>query len=77
MALSSANYENYVETVFMTPSHLSVGSQFADMVAGAVGRAFNSGDTTYFDVVKPTFRRSALGVLDGYGLVKFPNKGWV
>ena len=30
-----SNYANYVETLFLTPSHNSVGIQFADMVAGA------------------------------------------
>jgi hypothetical protein len=73
----SSKYGNYVETIFLTPSHLSVGIQFADMVAGAIGRAFNVNDRTWFDVVKPSFRSSPTGKFDGYGLVKFPKGSWV
>jgi len=71
----SSKYDNYVETIFMTPSHLSVGIQFADMVAGAVGRNFNSGKSPYLDQITPSFRASPRGVVEGYGLVKFP-AGW-
>jgi hypothetical protein len=67
-----STYSNYIETLFLTPSHNSVGIQFADMVAGAVGRRFNSGDSTYFDLVEPAFRKSANGRVEGYGLVRFP-----
>jgi hypothetical protein len=69
-------YPNIIETIFLTPSHLSVGIQFADMVAGAIGRKFNANDSTCFDMIKGSFRRSPQGNIDGYGLVRFP-KGWV
>lgn len=68
-------YKNYVETIFMTPSHNSVGIQLADMVAGAIGRRFNSDDHHYFDQIEPSFRRQGARV-DGFGLVKFPKQGW-
>ncbi len=71
-----STYANFVECVFLTPSHMSVGVQFADMVAGAVGRHFNVGDSTFFDLLKPSFRSNALGAIDGYGLVKFPKSSW-
>ncbi len=70
-----SSYDNYIETIFMTPSHRSVGIQFADMVAGAIGRAVNSKDETYFKQIQPSFRASSSGKIDGYGLVKFPS-GW-
>lgn len=71
-----STYANYVETLFLTPSHHSVGIQFADMVAGAIGRKFNSDDATYFDRIEPSFRRSAAGKVEGFGIVKFPTQGW-
>ncbi|MBV9882200.1 MAG: DUF3800 domain-containing protein [Sphingomonadaceae bacterium] len=72
-----STYANYIETLFLTPSHHSVGIQFADMVAGAIGRKFNSEDATYFDKIEPSFRRSAGGNVAGFGIVKFPTQGWV
>lgn len=72
----TANYENLIETIFLTPSHLSVGIQLADMVAGAVGRRFNSNDETFYNHILPSFRSRPNGNIDGYGLVKFPTVGW-
>lgn len=69
-----SNYHNYIETIFLTPSHHSVGIQFADMVAGAIGRKFNSNDGHYFDRIEPSFRRSASGKVDGFGIVRFPSR---
>ncbi|WP_157014304.1 DUF3800 domain-containing protein [Mesorhizobium xinjiangense] len=71
-----SNYDNFVECIFLTPSHMSIGVQMADMVAGAIGRAFNIGDRTFFDVIRPSFRTNAAGKYEGFGLVKFPTKGW-
>lgn len=71
-SLFTSKYDNYVETLFLTPSHLSVGIQFADMVAGAVGRKFNSKDETFYAAVEPTFRRSPAGKIEGFGLARFP-----
>lgn len=71
-----SNYANYIETIFLTPSHNSVGIQLADMVAGAIGRSFNSGDPQYFNQIEGSFRRSPQGKVDGYGLVKFPTSNW-
>jgi hypothetical protein len=72
----TSKYRNYVETIFLTPSHLSVGIQLADMVAGAIGRSFNSGDQACFELIKPSIRARPNGKIEGYGLVKFPTKGW-
>jgi hypothetical protein len=71
----TSKYGNYIETIFMTPSHLSVGIQFADVVAGAIGRNFNTGDDKFFNTIMPLFRTSNTGKIEGYGLVKFPS-GW-
>lgn len=71
-----ANYANYVETLFLTPSHHSVGIQFADMVAGAIGRKFNSDDSFYYDLIERSFRRAANGRVEGYGIAKFPARSW-
>lgn len=69
-------YQNYVEIVFLTPSHYSVGIQLADMVAGAIGRKYNVGDDRYFAQIKGAIRTSTAGRMDGFGLVKFPKKNW-
>ena len=71
-----SNYANYVETVFLTPSHHSVGIQLADMVAGAIGRRFNSDDNLFYNQIEPSIRRSPAGKVDGYGVFKFPKAGW-
>lgn len=70
-----SSYGNLVEGLFIAPSHLSVGIQFADMVAGAVFRAYRAKDERFAKQIKPSFRTSPAGKIDGYGLVKFP-KGW-
>ena len=72
----ASNYENYVETIFLTPSHLSVGIQLADMIAGAIGRAFNSAETRFMDSLHSSFRAKSNGDINGFGLVKFPTAGW-
>jgi hypothetical protein len=71
-----SHYPNLSEGLFIAPSHLSVGVQFADMVAGAVYRRFRAGDNRFFEQVETSFRRSPTGKLEGYGLVKFPRNGW-
>lgn len=73
----SSKYDNYVETVFLTPSHHSVGIQLVDMVAGAIGRQFNYKDDYYARKLTQSFRASPTGKIEGYGLVKFPKEGWV
>ena len=70
-----STYGNMVEGLFIAPSHLSVGIQFADMVAGAVFRAFKTDDKRFFNQILESFRTSPQGKVDGFGLVKFP-KGW-
>src|SRR5260364_10236 len=70
------NYKNIIEGLFIAPSHLSVGIQFADMVAGAVFRAYNNKDTKFFNRIRDSFRTSEKGLIDGYGIVKIPLGDW-
>jgi hypothetical protein len=70
-------YANFIETIPLTPSHQSVGIQFADMVAGAVGRYFNSKDQTFAKMILPCFRKGPSKKINGYGLVKFPKGTWI
>lgn len=71
-----SQYDNYVETIFLTPSHLSVGIQLSDMVAGAIGRALNSRDLKFAKQIKSAFRCQPNGNIEGFGFVRFPKQGW-
>jgi hypothetical protein len=72
-----SSYENFIEGLFLTESHGSVGIQLADMVAGAIGRRYNSDDHKFYDMIEPAFRRSPSGKISGCGLVKMPTKAWI
>lgn len=72
----TSNFENYVETIFLTPSHHSVGIQLADMVAGAVSRKYNSGEDTFYRQFEGSLRASGGGKVDGFGRVKIPKDTW-
>jgi len=72
-----SRYENLVESLFVQPSNMSVGVQLADIVAGAVWRKFEKGDSRWSDMLIPAFRKARSGAIDGYGLVKYPKEGWV
>jgi hypothetical protein len=74
---SISNYRNLIEGLFVHPSNMSVGIQLADLVAGAVWRRFERNDGRWYQMAEPSFRRSSKGVVDGYGLVRFPKEGWV
>ncbi len=69
-----SSYPNLVEGVFIASSHLSIGIQFADMVAGAVLRYYKSDDSRFYKQIEKTFRKSEKGQLKGYGLIEFPKK---
>lgn len=73
----NTRYRNLVEGLFLEPSNLSVGIQLADMIVGAVWRAYEKQDKRWFDLIRPTFRRSPKGEIEGYGLVKVPKAGWI
>lgn len=72
----SSNYQNFVEGLFFSPSHLSVGIQLVDMVAGAIWRAQTHNDRTWFDRIRPSFRSAPSNQIDGWGIARFPKAGW-
>jgi hypothetical protein len=73
----SSIYKNFVETIFFAPSHMSVGLQLADVVAGSLWRKFERGDDRYYRLIERAIRRSPSGSVDGFGIVKVPTRGWV
>jgi Protein of unknown function (DUF3800) len=73
----SSNYGNLIEGLFFSPSHMSVGIQLVDMIAGAIWRAQTHNDRAWFDKLRPSFRASPTGKIDGYGLARFPKAGWL
>ncbi|QYE35695.1 DUF3800 domain-containing protein [Polymorphobacter sp. PAMC 29334] len=73
----TSNYANFIERLFFAPSHLSIGIQLVDMVAGAIWRAQAFGDLTWYNRLRPSFRQSPTGKIDGWGLVRFPKAGWI
>lgn len=74
---TSSKYSNLVESIQFAPSHFSVGLQLADMVAGAISRYFQSNDDRFVRLLLSSFRTSAEGKVEGYGLVKMPKKSFI
>lgn len=72
----TSNYANLIEGLFLTPSHMSVGIQMVDLVAGAIWRRYEANDATWFDLIKPSFRAKPNGKVDGFGVCRFPKSGW-
>jgi hypothetical protein len=48
----TSRYNNLIEGLFLAPSHLSVGIQMADMVAGAIWRRFEHADSFWYDKIR-------------------------
>lgn len=71
-----SRYDNLIETVFFTPSHMSVGIQLADMVAGAIWRHFERGDDRWFRIIRGAIRSGPGGQIDGYGIARVPKRTW-
>ena len=72
----TSNYANFIEGLFFSPSHMSVGIQLVDMIAGAIWRAQSHNDRTWYDRIRLSFRASPTGTIDGYGIARFPKAGW-
>ncbi len=68
-----SNYNNLIEGLFIAPSHLSVGIQFADIVAGAIFRKAEKNDDKYYEQIKSNIRNRD-GQILGYGIVNFPKQ---
>jgi hypothetical protein len=69
--------EIFVEGLFFSLSHMSLGIQLVDMIAGAIWRAQSHNDRTWYDKLRPSFRSSPTGKIDGFGLARFPKAGWI
>jgi hypothetical protein len=76
-AQNISKYTNLTESLFFQKSHMSIGIQLADMVAGAVWRKYERNDDRWYKLIEPTLRRSGTGVVDGYGIIKVPKAGWI
>jgi len=74
--LYTSRYNNFVETLFFAPSHLSTGIQLADIVAGSIWRKFEKDDSRCYDLLTRAIRKGPQGQVDGYGIVKVPKDGW-
>ncbi len=72
----SSEYKNFIEGLFFAPSHLSVGIQLVDMVVGAIWRAQSQNDMTWYDRLRPSFRSSPTGKIDGFGMARYPKATW-
>jgi hypothetical protein len=72
----TSNYANFIEGLFFSPSHMSVGIQLVDMVAGAIWRAQTHRDLIWLEKLRPSFRSAPTGQIDGWGICRFPKAGW-
>lgn len=72
----TSSYFHLVEGLFLAPSHLSVGIQLADIVAGALWRRFEADDDFWYKRITSAFRTGPDGKVDGYGIARLPKKGW-
>lgn len=72
----TSNYANFIEGLFFSPSHMSIGIQFADMIAGAIWRAQAHNDRTWYDQIRSSLRSSPTGRIDRFGVCRFPKSGW-
>jgi hypothetical protein len=73
----TSSYDNLIETIFFSPSDVSVGLQLADMAAGAIHRSFQYGEHRFANAITKSFRTSKSGVILGYGLVKMPKGDFI
>lgn len=73
---NTSTYANLVEGLFLAPSHLSVGLQLADIVAGAIWRRFDAEDRRWFDLIRGNLRTNSAGKVDGFGIARYPKRGW-
>lgn len=68
-----STFNNLIEGLFIAPSHHSIGVQFADIITGAIFRKYEKNDDKCFSKIKKSIRNRN-GVIEGYGIVKFPKK---
>lgn len=73
----TSSYTNFIETIFFSPSEAAIGLQLADMVAGAVNRAYEGNEKRFAQMLESAFRASPAGKIEGFGLVKMPKGTFV
>lgn len=72
----TSTYKNFIESIFLSPSHMSIGIQLADMIAGAIWRFYGKNDDRWLNLIRSAFRTGRQGKIDGYGVARFPKTGW-
>lgn len=66
-------YNNLIEGLFMVQSHLSMGVQLADIVAGALYRKAEHNDDRYYSEIETIIRKSPRGGIKGFGIIPVPD----
>ncbi len=69
---SISGYDKLIEGLFLQDSCHSIGIQLADFVAGAIHRAYSTGDNELATIIKPRLRRKPDGNPLGHGIVHHP-----
>jgi hypothetical protein len=59
-------FPNLIESLFLAPSHHSIGIQFADLISGAVFRYFEHKDDRWFRLLKHNFWKSPIEQEDAF-----------
>lgn len=72
----TSSYKNFIESIFLSPSHMSIDIQLVDLVAGAVWRKFEHNDDRWLETIRSAFRTNPAGTIDGYGISRFPERDW-
>lgn len=67
-----SGYSKLIEGLFLQDSCHSIGIQLADFVAGAIHRAYSTGDGELAGIIKPRLRRKPDGSSLGHGMVHHP-----
>lgn len=49
------SYPNLIEGLHFSPSHQSIGIQFADLISGAVFRHYEHRDSKWYDILRRNF----------------------
>lgn len=71
-AEASPQQDKLIEGLFFAASHLSVGTQFADLVAGAVFRKYSRGDVEFWKAIEATFSSNLMRGNNSDGLREVP-----
>ena len=70
----SLKFNNLIENLFLSPSHHSIGIQFADLISGSMFRYFEHQDDRFFKLIEGNFLVDKSGKVEGCGLMKIPSE---